>query len=209
MTAGIVFQRSVPRLLAPEQVRSATAADRHVVHANTAYAAGLGHGTHAVAASLDHCTASGVAAGAGDAYAVFGRLALAHAHSHIAAAHHHAIHHHAATAHAASHHRAEILKHRCRHRVVTDAGHFHAAGTLFHFDLTPGNHHPLRSRGSSGARAHGAGSSMAHPGHAHSRSLHHKCARHLCLPSSKVSDDKELEDTDIRFASSTGCPVLS
>jgi Protein of unknown function (DUF1501) len=67
-------------------VHSATAANGHTVHANAAHAAGLGHGAHTVVASLDHRGARGVAADAGDAYAVFGRLALAHIHAEFEAA---------------------------------------------------------------------------------------------------------------------------
>src|SRR5262249_4534347 len=85
-------------------VASAAATDRHVVHANTADAARVGHGRHAVAASLNHRAARAVAARAGDTDAVLRGLTLAHAHGQVATAHHHAVHHHAATEHAAGHH---------------------------------------------------------------------------------------------------------
>ncbi len=60
---------------------------------------------------LDHGAAVFIAAGAGDAAPVFGHLALAHAHHHVARADHHSVHHHAARDHAAGEHGAEVLHH--------------------------------------------------------------------------------------------------
>src|SRR5262249_58649275 len=70
---------------------AAAAADGGVVHQQAAGAARLEHGVQAVAAGLDHFAALRVAAGAGDAAAVLGHLALAHAHGQVAAVDHHAV----------------------------------------------------------------------------------------------------------------------
>src|SRR3954469_8987310 len=59
---------------------AAATADRHVVHHDAAGAAAIHHGGHGIAARLNHLTALGVAAGAGDAHAILGHLTLAHAH---------------------------------------------------------------------------------------------------------------------------------
>src|SRR5438034_8416785 len=75
---------------------AAPAAYRVAVDAHAAAAAGLEHGGHAFAASLDHVAAHLVAARAGDADAVLGQVALAHAHGEIAGADGHPVHHHAA-----------------------------------------------------------------------------------------------------------------
>jgi hypothetical protein len=88
---------------------AAAAANGSAVHTDAAHAAGLHHGAQGVAAGLNHLAAIGVAAGARDHHSIFGHLALAHAHGHVAGHHHHAIHHHAVADHATVHHFTEIL----------------------------------------------------------------------------------------------------
>src|SRR5262249_9802953 len=132
---GVVGRRRAPPSLALRLGRglgrvAAAAADGRVVHEHAAGAAGLDHAAQAIAAGLNHLAALGVAAGAGDADAVAGHLALAHAHGQVAAADHHAVHHDAAAAHAAGQHGAEVLYHAARHLIVTGTGDLHAAGTL-------------------------------------------------------------------------------
>src|SRR6516162_11583730 len=113
---------------------AATAANRSVVHQDAAGAAILQHAVHAFAAGLDHLTALGVAAGAGDAHAVLGHLTLADPHGEVAAANDHAVHHAAATAHAAGEHRAQVLHHAGGHLVVAVAGDLHSARALLHLE---------------------------------------------------------------------------
>src|SRR5204863_8144890 len=115
-------------------------ADRGVVHAAAADAAGGHHGGHAVAAGLDHLAALLVAGGAGHDTSVLGHVALAHAHGQVAAADHHAVHHAAERAHAALEHHAQILHHAAGHRVVAGAGDLHAPAHFLHLHGAPRHH---------------------------------------------------------------------
>ena len=138
--------RAVPLLSLELSVRGAelaagAAADRHAVHAQAAGAAALHHRHHAVAAFLAHFAAAGIAAGAGEADAVGGHFAFAHAHIHVAAHRHHAVHHHAAGEHRAAHRVAEVLQHGLGHGVGADAHHLHAVLHLLHLDRAARHHH--------------------------------------------------------------------
>src|SRR5437588_520068 len=94
------------------------AADRRVVHHHAAGAAVLEHAAEAVAAGLDHLAALGVAAGAGDADAVLGRLAAAQAHEEVAGGNRHAVPLAGAADHAAGHRRAQVLHHAAGRAVL-------------------------------------------------------------------------------------------
>src|SRR5207245_1253603 len=97
------------------------AADWRVVYHPAASAAGLVQAAQAVAASLDHLAALAVAAGAGDANALVGRLVLALAHREVAAADGHAVPGATAGTHAAGQHAAQVLHHAARGLVIAGA----------------------------------------------------------------------------------------
>ena len=59
---------------------AAAAADRCVVHHYAAGAAIFQHAAHAITARLNHLTALGIAARAGDRDALLGHVAFTHAH---------------------------------------------------------------------------------------------------------------------------------
>src|SRR5439155_9512253 len=87
------------------------AADRRVVQEETAGAARVEQAAQAVAARLNHGAALRVAAGAGNANAVFGRLVLARAHRQVAAVDGDAVERAVAAAQAAGQHRTQVLHH--------------------------------------------------------------------------------------------------
>lgn len=151
-----------------------SAAYRRIVHHDAAGAAGCHHCAHAIAAGLNHLAALGVTRGAGQAAAVFGHFALAHAHGQVAAADHHAVHHAVARAHAALQHRAQALHHAAGHRIVARTGDFHSAGALFHFHGAARNHeHVWHHRGGGSTHRRRCHAGHPHARHAHSSPFHH------------------------------------
>src|SRR5262249_29982644 len=144
----------------------------------------------AVAARLDHLAALAVAAGAGEADAGLGHLALAQAHREVAAADHHAVEHHAAATHPAGHHRAQVLHHAARHFVVADAGHLHAALALLELHGAARHHHVVGAGRPRRRAAHrrSAHRRNAHARHPHSGTLHHHRAVHSVAPSSSLAN---------------------
>jgi len=144
------------------------AADRGATERDTAHATGFHASLHAVTAGLEHVAALLVAAGAGDAAAVFGHFALAIAAAQIALAHDHAVHHAAAAAHAACQHLAEILQSAASYIVFAGADHLHAAGALFHLDRAARQHDHVAAHGGHLSWHAGGG----HAGHTR-RTFHH------------------------------------
>src|SRR5262249_557414 len=145
------------------------AADRRAVEHHAAGAAAVEHALQAVAAGLDHLAAARIAAGAGDATAALGHLALAHAHGQVAEVDNHAVEHAAAAAHAAGQHRAQVLHHATGDLVVALTGQAKTALALFQLHGAAGHHHEVGGRWHGGRRAHAG---RAHAREAHSRHPH-------------------------------------
>ena len=170
---------------------SATAADRHVVDHQAACAARFHHRGHARTAGLDHRTARWVATGAGDANAVFCRLALAHGHRQVVAANHHPVHHAAATAQPAGHHAAQVLKHGRRDFIFARTDDLHSSSALLESHRATRNHHEVHTAWcGAGSAHHPARARHGHSRHVQSGSFHHDRRCHsdlLCFRFSSCS----------------------
>ena len=147
---GFMFFMLVIRLLKGEndqlQLGAGAAADRRVIEADVAAATAFAALREAVAAGLQHRTAGLVAAGAADAAAVFGVLALALAAAEVHLAALDAVPGAAAAAETIAQHAAEILQRTAGDFVVAAAMNLAAVLRLFEFDRAPRQNAPIRAR---------------------------------------------------------------
>ena len=122
------------------------AANRRVVEADVAAATAFAAGVKAIAARLNHCTASLVAARAADAAAVFRVFALANAGRQINLAARNAVHRAAATAQSVGQHAAKVLQRAAGDFVIATAMDLAAARCFLEFDRATRKHTPIRTR---------------------------------------------------------------
>jgi hypothetical protein len=133
----------------------------------------------AIAASLDHFAALLVAAGAGDADAVFGAFALAEAQSELALADLNAIAAADARAGAVAQHIAEILQLSAGHFIFAATVDFAAASALFEFHLATGQDGKTGGRGGRSRAKRGLPRGRrGTPGAARHRTFRNDCTSH-------------------------------
>lgn len=128
----------------PEGSKLTAAANRRAIETYKTSTAAVGAGSQGIAAGLDQLTAGVVAAGAGDAAAIFGEFTLAHSASQLDVADGHAVELTANGTEPTRQHSAEILHHATGHFIRTTAVNFHAVGTLLEANVAPRNHAPIR-----------------------------------------------------------------
>lgn len=129
--------------LPPNLLRAGAAADGRVVEADVAAAAAFAALLQAFAALLDHLAAGLVAAGAVDAAAVLGELALAVAASEVDLAAGDAVVGAAAAAEAVAEHLAEVLQRAAGDFIFTAAPDLAAGRGLFAFDRAARQNAPV------------------------------------------------------------------
>ena len=125
------------------KLRAGAAANRRVVEADVAAAAGFAAAAQAVAAGLNHGLASLVAGGAADAAAVFGVFALANTDSEVALAAGDSVARAAAAAETVGQHAAEVLQCATRNFVIAAAMDLAAVRGLFELDRATRQHAPI------------------------------------------------------------------
>jgi hypothetical protein len=119
---------------------TAPATAGHAVEADEAHAACLDASTYAIATALNHFAAGFIAAGAGEADAVFDQRALAFAHAQVALARRHAVHGATQAEHPAGYHFTQVLQGGRRHFIIALAGYLHAAVAFFDLHRATGDH---------------------------------------------------------------------
>jgi hypothetical protein len=140
-----------------------SAAAGRVVETHVAAATLLQAAFERGAAGLQDCRAGLVAAGAGDAAAVSGLLALADAAREVALAKRQAVERAAAGAQSAGECLAQVLQRRAGDIVIAVAVDLEAAGALFDLQRAPWNHAPA-CRGSACGQTSRRGSHCGTPG---------------------------------------------